>query len=871
MMAGPVANVRNVITIEGVDHASGAIDKAKKSLDGLEAGARKAGKGVKDAGAHAKGAFSHGLPGLEGKHDVFNRLASAAGGAGGALQESAHGVALLDAGMRLLPGPLGAAAAGIVAVGAAIFLVNKHLNEASAKLALLGDAHTGELAKGLGIDEDAAIKLGQALNGLSTKSLRPTDALLRQVARNAERMGLDAGKAATELVKAWEGGPDALRKFQAEYGKLAGLATNTADLAASVGVSAEALGLVKAQTQADRERVAVSESLLRIQQLQVEIGAADQTARKAGYGREAQAIRESANARSSAAKANIDNERVWLAAVNARAIAEREAAAVAEDAARRQAESLARLNVFEAQANATLDDGIATQTHAAILVKRQEIAAGALLAFNVANQGVLTGTLLVQRQGLQIALAQSEAAVIASAKASGAALSAKRKQAAAEALTTRNAIADANLRTLRAQVDRDGLQTQRERIALLDVERAKAIGSTASIKNARARNATLLAIDEEYATARAKLDRDIAKEEADLQSELGNLLDDQAKRSVAIAKSASDAVLATARARATSLADVLRTQGKDDEAAAVERRQARADHNQALIAIDQERIAALADNVGDVEEAAAIEAEADQKRIQAKLALADVERRLAADSQARAVAARADAAASLQGPIDALRQLSSLGAVSAGGEGLAAVVKGFTELDAAMSKSEVNASEVADAIGGTLTGVAGAAIDADTKRTTAAIDADTKRRLSTATTEDERAAIVADAEQRKAAAVDAAERRKAGISAAVEVAKGIAAAASYDFVGAAGHGAAAIAFGAIAGGAGGSVPTASAGGGGFNAPSQGQGQGSAQASGSVTNVFNFNQPLATQQAIGKAVHGSLKSLGGTGTDKGRGA
>ena len=872
-MAGPVANVRNVISIEGVDNASGAINKAKKSLDGLEAGARKAGKGVKDAGAHAKGAFSHGLPGLEGKHDVFNRLASAAGGAGGALQETTHGVALLDAGMRLLPGPVGAVAAGLVAVGAAVFLVNKHLNESAAKLALLGDAHTRELAEGLGVDEDAAIKLSQALGNLSSKSLRPTDALLKQVAHNAERMGLDAGKAATELVKAWEGGPDALRKFQAEYGKLAGLADNTADLAASVGVSAEALGLAKALTQAEREKEAVAASLLRIQQLQVEIGAADQTAREAGYGREAQAVRESANARGSAARANIDNERVWLAAINERAVAEREAASAAEYSARRQADALSRLNVFEAQAGATLDDGIATRTRAAILIERQSLAASELLAFNSANQGVLTGTLLVQRQGLQIALAQSESAVIASAKAAGSVLSAKQKQAAAQAQSTRNAIADAKLRTLRAQVDRDGLQTQRERIALLDAERAKAIDSTSSIKNAKARAATLLAIDAEYLTKRADLNRTLDAETAKTNDDLTKTLEEQARRSADLQARVGESVVATARARNASLADGLRAQGQDERASLVERRQAQADYSQAVIAIDRERVASLDTVAQDSADAAAIEADADQKRIQAKLALADVERRLAGESKARSLAARADAVASLEGPANALKALGSLGATGAGGmgEGLSSITKGITAFDAAMSASEQKASAYADAVGGAVSGVGAAIVDAATKGELAQIDADTKRKLSTATTEEERAKITADAEAAKAKAVEDGERRKAAIQALVEGAKAIASVADYDFVGAAGHAAAAIAFGAIAGGAGGSVPSGGAAGGGFNAPTQGAAQGTAQGSGSVTIVNNFNQPLATRQSIGKAVHGALASLGGTGADKGRGA
>lgn len=878
-MAGPVANVRNVIVIEGVDNASAAIDKAKKSLGGLEASARKTGKEVKAAGDHTKDAFSHGLPGLEGKHDSFNRLASAVGGAGGALAEATHGVALLDAGLRLIPGPVGAAVAGVTALGAAAFLVGRHFAEAKAKIDLLGDAHTEQLADKLNIDLDAAVKLTQALGDLGGKGLRPTDALLEVVTKRAESLGKDGAEAVVSFVHALEQGPAALKKFEQEYGKLAGLIADTSKLAASIGLNPEALGLAKAQTAEGQRQLDAAQGLQRIQLLQVEL--AKREAEEAHAVNTAEEYRgklkgDLAILDQKAAAQRIAATRDQIAAETQNlAVIQREVEAH-QRLADAQAALAARADVLDAQASATANKRERSMLASGAAVVRQLAATRALNEFDRLHGKTLDAKLLTERQILQAKVYQANASALALREQARAEARQRAEAARSSAQAAKQAELDARLRTLRAQADRDGIQNEKERLALIDLEHQKSIQATDSIKSSKARAAARMAADEEYASAKAKLERDLATETIKVNDDLQKTLEAAAKKSADLQQAAADAVVATERARSASLADVLRARGLEERAVEVERRQAHADYSQALIAIDRDRLAALAEVAQGSEDAAAVEARADAERVRAKLELEAVERKLAAAAKERARAARADAVASLEGPANALKALGSLGSINAGGlgEGLSATIKGVQDLDAAMSASEQRASDYAGAIGGAVTGVGDAIVDSSTRSALVQIEKDKQRRLSTAKTEEERARITQEAEDAKARAVEAAERRKAGIAAVVEGAKAIASLAEYDYVAAAGHGAAAIAFGAIAGGAGGStsqsaVPSAGSSGG-FNSPS-GSGSGFGNTgSGTVTIINNFNQPLATEQSIGKAVHSSLRSLKGTGTDRGRG-
>lgn len=878
-MAGPVANVRQTIEINGVDNASEAIKRAQSSLKGLGDQAKKT------TDLTAKVDVAKGIDATKVQSTTqraggaFAALAAALGPTGQAIAEVGRSATALGSTANILPGPLGLAAAAVVGLGAGIYALGKYTSESAAKLALLGNADTARLKDTLDLSVDAAVELSAAFDGLKDKALRPTDALLAQVAKNAESMGKDGGKAAAEFVKALEGGPDALQRFQAEYGKLNGLIADNTALAARLGLNAELLGLTKATTDEEARQAEVAQQLARIQLQRLELAKVQADLDRArGLAIDGATVADRVNADISARALQAKAQGIQRTIDLGRSELDQAAheATLRNDAADALARLAGAADVADAKATATADKRARAHAQSEANTYRQIAATRALTEFDKAHAGVLAGKLITERATLQAKVYQAEAAQLAAKEAK----KQQGQQAAQEAASRRQALFDASVRIVKADADADGLQSLRERLALLDLEQAKELDGTKSVKSAKVRNLARLAIDADYADKRTAAEQAVADESNRIDEEHRKTLDEGNKRSADLAASAADAIAATAKAKTATIADALRAQGKDEEAELTERRQAQADYSRDLAKIDAERVARLATVVAASTDANNIQAEADAKALQAKIALGEAERRLDEAATQRNLQRRASAAQALEGPAKALQALAQLGPAFARsgalGQSMTAAVKGFGDLDKAMSKSKVNAAEVADAIGGTVAGVADAVITAETTRTIAQIDNETKRKLSTATTETERARITQEAEDKKTKALEDAERSKAGIMALVEGAKAIASAAEYDYVAAAGHGAAAVAYGAIAGGALGG-PSAVGGGntysGGFNAaPSPSGGSGGSTAAGAgQTLVFNFNQPLATKQEVGKAVHGALRSLRGTGTDKAKGA
>ncbi len=865
-MARAVAKVEQRIIVSGVDNASDAIKRAQGSLKGLRTSATRAGRAVGGASAIGKDAFSHGLPGLQGKHDSFNRLAAAAGGAGGALQESAHGIALLDAAMRLIPGPAGAAAASIAAAGAAVFLINKHISETRAQLRLLGRSDVGELAKQLDLSTEGAIKLSQALGDLPDAGLRPSVELLEQVRANAESMGREGADAVVAFTRALAGGPEALQKFQAEFGRIGASIKTLPKLAESLGLDAEALGLVKAQTEQHKATKRARDALLRVQRQQLELdvqrtAATDAYQRRlqasTGFARSLAEIEQRAAAnKADAIEKQIAAERRLIAAV-AEEVRQNKAAAEARQVA---AQSVA---LIEASASAEADKRFRTILQEQAVIARTANARRELAAFDAKHTGALTDALRIERGKLAVQVLQARA----SANALRDARQQARTQAAAAARAQRSAIAAAQLRIAQARADRDGLRTQRERLALLDAERAKEIAGLASIKGARARSTARLAIDEQYATRRAALERQIAAESARITGQLVETITRQRAASAALAARAGRAEAAATAATVGERVERLRAAGQVERAELVQLRQARAEYAAQVRTIDADLAASRAQVSAESVDADNLSREAEAKRVAAKVRLAQVERQVDASRRQRDAEQLRNAAETFQQATQALQQagqaLGSAG-TTALGQGLGVAADAAVRL----AESSGNAAKQTTIAAGAVGSVGAIAIDADTQRTRAAIDADKERRLSTATTERERAAIVEQAEARKAAATEAGERRKAAILAAMEVAK--AAAAFPNVPQMAAHGAAAALFGAVAGGVIGGGSTAAPGtaggaGGGFSAatgPAQAPAGGGA--GGGVTIINNFNQPLATRQDIGRATHGALQSLSTTG-------
>jgi hypothetical protein len=234
-MARAVARVEQKIIITGADNASDAIRKAQASLGGFQKTAIKTRKSIKATGKEMDSAFDHGLPGLQGKHDSFNRLAAAAGGAGGALQESAHEIALLDAAMRLVPGPVGAAAAAIAGATAVLYLHAKAAREAEARLrqafsgAILADVT--KLKQAFSLTAESAVELGTALVD-SGKSAADVKDELTAVLNNADAVGEDGTAAVSKFAASLTKGVTEAQKLTNRL-KAMGLTIKSVNLAAA--------------------------------------------------------------------------------------------------------------------------------------------------------------------------------------------------------------------------------------------------------------------------------------------------------------------------------------------------------------------------------------------------------------------------------------------------------------------------------------------------------------------------------------------------------------------------------------------------------------------------------------------------------------
>ena len=247
------ASIRNTIVVQGVDNASDAINKVKaslKSLDGQVANTSKAMAKV-DPAERIK----------ETSGDVESALKGLSDFAGGAKEEvSKVGDAFgaTEAVIRLIPGPLGLATAGVIALTAASVLLFQKWQTDSNKLNLLTDPQTRTLGESLGFGADETVKLQAALNGLATAA-RPPQAALEQVAANAEAIGGDPADAVAKFIAAWEKGPEAVRAMRAEIGVLtAGLVT-LPDIAKDIGLDPQAIGLTQAVTAADDLKAALTD------------------------------------------------------------------------------------------------------------------------------------------------------------------------------------------------------------------------------------------------------------------------------------------------------------------------------------------------------------------------------------------------------------------------------------------------------------------------------------------------------------------------------------------------------------------------------------------------------------------------------------
>lgn len=665
-MSGPVANVTQRIIIEGVDNASEAVERAKRALGGFGKSADEARQKSVALSQAPGGGIGIDPAKLQ---STTQRLGGAASALAGALGPAAAQIAevgrsatALGSTAAILPGPIGLAAAAVVGLAAGAYLLGKNIAETNAKLALLGNADTGRLKEALDLDTNAAISLSQAMDDLKDKSLRPSDALLKQVVANAERMGKDGGEAAAKFVKALEGGPDALKQYQQEFGKLYGLIADNQALAIRFGLNAELLGMVKAQTAEESRQADINAAVNRLRERQTELARlqVEFDSKSAQAQSEAQLyMRVAADAQAQAARRKIAATLEQIGAdKHVLEVAQAEVKA-RQDAANATQLVAAQADLLEARAADTLNKKERIRLTGEATTKRIGLATQALNAFDLIHKGTVDAKLLTERTILETRLAQADSAKLAAKEAAKQAASA----GAQAAEQRRQALFDASLRLSKAQADRDGLQTEKERAALLDLERAKELDGAANIKNEKVRGLTRLAILEDFATKAAALERQIAEDGAKTDDEHKKVLEESNKRSADLAASAADAVINATKAKAASMAGLLRSSGQVEQAQIVELRQARVDYEADLQRIDKERLAMLGQVVAGSVDAANIESAAESRRVQAKLALADRERqvdqeradrvaesrRAAVDLLAGAVAAPAQALAGMDG------------------------------------------------------------------------------------------------------------------------------------------------------------------------------------------------------------------------------
>ena len=487
-----VANVQLKIGIDGVDNASAAVNKAREALGKLAGQSKKTKDATEELAAAGGGAGGIDAQKIQQRTaaagGAIAALTAAMGPAGAALAETGRAATALGASANLIPGPVGLAAAAVVGLVAGVYLLGKATSETAAKLQLLGNADTARLKDNLNLSVDSAIKLSQAFTDLRDSSLRPTDELLKSVADNADRLGKDGGEAAAKFVAALQGGPEALKSFQAEFGKLNGLVADQAELSRQIGLDPAALGIAKQLTVEEQTKADVSQGLLRIQKERLEVGRAEgelirqvaleseagSVAARLDAGRRKVAIEEQI----AASQRLISDERSILALVQAETGARQQLADI-------MAVTASRADLLDATAAATADKQLRASILSEAGTARQLNAVRALNAFDALHGKTLDAKLQVERNILAAKVAQGDAAKLTAqqqAEASRAQEAAERRARAQASAAKRTAELQAAAK-LREQFAADEIKDLESQAATRkDLENAAVVASAQANK-----------------------------------------------------------------------------------------------------------------------------------------------------------------------------------------------------------------------------------------------------------------------------------------------------------------------------------------------------------------------------------------------------
>lgn len=824
------ARVETKIVLQGEGNAAKAVADVRRELAGLGEGAAKAASSTQAVGAGLTDFAKQGTQTVQRSGAAFAGLASVLGGSVvPELAKAGQGLTAAGAAANILPGPIGLAAAGVAALTIGAIELAKHFAETAAKVKELGDSGTQALADRLHVSVDEAIKLQQALEELPS-ALRPTSGLLDVVRQRAESMGKDGGAAVVKLTEALGKGPEAVKAFELEFGRLAAVSAKLPDVAARLGLSQAALGIAQAVgDEGERAKAAAERAVTLERERAGLLAASEETYKRATtaaldrsiqLGKQADSLQRQAGLFDGLVQAAVDEANALQQVVDR----QRDAEAAAKSRAEVGNTLSAEIAVFEAQAGAQLDkqNALRFSLHASQL--RQNELARKQVELEVAhNKGLLTelqfrqDVAALQAEGFKLA-----AADVALGKQAKADLDAKR-QKARQALEAELA---AKIRL--AKVDADRIEASvspgatAARLRQLALEEQAEVGKAArEVNTAKGRETAIAAIRQEFAAKRLALDVAIGANEAKLaEDNLAALQAGNAKSLELQAKLAEVTAQTAAKSRA-SLAAKLRESGKDTEADLVEQRQAYVDYTAEVQKANDALQQGVASTVAGSEDRFAVEKINLEASAQAWQDYNDKLGQIDKQAQQRMRSAIEAAAEVIKIPAGLIAGSGGAGAKL--GKALQTTADGVQQVSRNWKGMRASAPDAISAVGG----VAAALVDG--------------------------------------------ERQKAAILAVTEAA---AAVASYPNVPAMlAHGAAAVLYGSVAAGVvggGGGVPSVpSAGdlaGGGAGAAGGGTGTG-----GQVVNVyFGRGVVMGTPQQVGVAVQGAVGSLKGSGLKSAKG-
>jgi hypothetical protein len=618
-MPSPVANVQQVITIQGVDNASDAIAKAKASLKGLETQAASTATAAVEAGD----SFGDSAKGLSGKAAKGLRGLSKFGGeAAGQLKglgAEAKGLSLV---MSALPGTVGLAVTGALALGAALYSVSKNMSESAAKARLLYTPETRKLGEDLQFSADQMGVLNQAINSLGPNAIAPTAQVLQQVVDNAKEMGNDPAEAVKKFIEAWKAGPEAINAVQAELGRLSLRLQSAHDAFASVGLSEADMGMAKA---VDKLKDA-QEAAVRL-----------------------------AEARANQASVEQEIDRLNRDGLSPRLLEQYRALQASLEVQQSQVAQLEK--EVQQRGSALVKAQELKDVETKLGIWKQEQDARAELAGNKAQKSALQlQTIESSRRFIALQMEMIEAARVALGDKEADAklrtlrldqvnLDVKQKQIAEQRKADAKSAADAarqaqegtlaaKLATAKALADRDGVQTAAERLRIISQETALEERKNAAIKNRTQRAADATRIQAEDATKRAAVERDVDTEVLKAKADLST-------KSIEVIK-----------ARTQAEVDAFRSVGNELAAVNTEIRAGDDEYTAALKTATDERNA-IQNSEALTAEVKALRIEAANKRIE--------------ELEAQRVATTMQNAAKLR-EIDEQQQKETLGKLSAAAE-----------------------------------------------------------------------------------------------------------------------------------------------------------------------------------------------------------